>query len=312
MHRAPVQTKDISNGPIVRTLTPIFLRHRQNRQGVGQLAAGLNADDERLLGIRAGKRSEAQETLTLPPQWIESAEEAKENCKCIREKLNQLAKAQQKRLLKVFSDAASPDKDVEQLVKQISTLVRKCEQSIHMVMSRGAPLTCDQDAEFRQNVQRNLATQLQQLSQQFRQSQKDYLAEVQKRQQGSGCDVPPSIIGNRDTTADFSFTESQLQEMEEMEQGASQRNSEISQIAASITDLHTVFKELAVLVIDQGSILDRIDYNIEQVVTQSSEANKQLQKAEESSKSNRAMKCIYLLVIVNIALIIILILKIRH
>lgn len=33
----------------------------------------------------------------------------------------------------------------------------------------------------------------------------------------------------------------------------------------SIEDLSTIFKELAVLVIDQGTILDRIDYNMEQV-----------------------------------------------
>lgn len=33
----------------------------------------------------------------------------------------------------------------------------------------------------------------------------------------------------------------------------------------SIEDLSTIFKELAVLVIDQGTILDRIDFNMEQV-----------------------------------------------
>merc|ERR1719446_1251473 len=103
-----------------------------------------------------------------------------------------------------------------------------------------------------------------------------------------------------------------MQELDGMEINASQRSEEIRHIASSITDLHTVFKELAVLVIDQGSILDRIDYNIEQVVVQSGEANKQLQKAEESAKSNRAMKCIYFLVVVNLVLIVILIVKARH
>eukprot|EP00438_Fugacium_kawagutii_P005818 Skav230521 [mRNA] locus=scaffold4943:110791:111009:+ [translate_table: standard] len=42
---------------------------------------------------------------------------------------------------------------------------------------------------------------------------------------------------------------------------------EIDHIASSIADLHCIFKELAVHVIDQGSILDRIDYNIEQATT---------------------------------------------
>merc|ERR1712014_218288 len=111
---------------------------------------------------------------------------------------------------------------------------------------------------------------------------------------------------------DLGFSDSQNQELESMELDATQRSAEIDQIATSISDLHTIFKELAVLVIDQGSILDRIDYNIEQVVHQSREANVQLQQAERSSKSNRAMKCILLLVLLNVIMILILIVKARH
>jgi hypothetical protein len=44
------------------------------------------------------------------------------------------------------------------------------------------------------------------------------------------------------------------------------RDKEIQQIARSIEELSQIFKELAILVIDQGTILDRIDYNMEQVV----------------------------------------------
>ncbi len=36
-------------------------------------------------------------------------------------------------------------------------------------------------------------------------------------------------------------------------------------LAKSIEELSVIFKELAVLVIDQGTVLDRIDYNMEQV-----------------------------------------------
>lgn len=246
----------------------------------------------------------------LPPQWVDAAESAREDLKLIKEKLLQLEKAQSKRLLRVFSDDQAPDREVERISSEISSLVKRCEPAIHQVKTRGAgAASTSKDRELRHNMQRNLATQLQQLSQQFRQSQKDYLNDIRKRQKpGAGeRDL-------RDGMAEFEmgFTESQMQDLQEMEQNASVRNEEITKIASSISDLHTIFKELAVLVIDQGSILDRIDYNIEQVVHQSSEANKQLRKAEESQKSNRAMKCIYFLVIINLVLILILILKARH
>merc|ERR1719296_462553 len=64
--------------------------------------------------------------VSLPPEWTDCASEAREDIKHIREKLVQLAKMQQKRLLKVFVDDAAPDKDVEQCSIQISGLIRRC------------------------------------------------------------------------------------------------------------------------------------------------------------------------------------------
>jgi hypothetical protein len=88
-----------------------------------------------------------------------------------------------------------------------------------------------------------------------------------------------------------------------------QRDEEITKIAKSIEELAQIFKELAVLVIDQGTILDRIDYNMENAVEHAKEGVKQLYKAEEHQKKNLAIKCIILLVILNIIMICILVWK---
>lgn len=49
------------------------------------------------------------------------------------------------------------------------------------------------------------------------------------------------------------------------------------------------------LVIDQGTILDRIDFNIEDTLVQTKKGNEQLTKANEYQKSNRGTYCIVLL-----------------
>jgi len=302
--------------PITRNLTTTFMRCRNDRRSKarGVFGFGADAEDRPFKAVDVdvpGNSVEMAHMVTMPPEWTECAAEAREDIKQLREKLVSLAKMQQKRLLKVFVDESSPDKDVEQASSQIAGLIRRCEQQIHHVKTRGSN-SAQKEQQCRENVQRNLATQLQQLSQQFRQAQKDYLSEIKTRSSTGGIfDGPDSKRGVGDGP-DTGFTDAQLAELESLEINAEQRSTEICQIATSISDLHTVFKELAVLVIDQGTILDRIDYNIEQVVHQSVEANKQLQKAEKSQKSNRAMKCIMILVCVNLVLICILVVKTRH
>ena len=46
-----------------------------------------------------------------------------------------------------------------------------------------------------------------------------------------------------------------------------EREKAINSVAESVTELAEIFREIQVLVIDQGTILDRIDYNIEQAAT---------------------------------------------
>ena len=57
-----------------------------------------------------------------------------------------------------------------------------------------------------------------------------------------------------------------------------EREKEIKQIAKSIVELNEVFKEMSVLVIDQGTVLDRIDYNVEQVTESVERGFQQLKK----------------------------------
>jgi hypothetical protein len=57
------------------------------------------------------------------------------------------------------------------------------------------------------------------------------------------------------------------------------RNRELNEIANSIAQLAELFRELSALVIDQGTLLDSVEYNIEQTTVQMQEAVKELDVA---------------------------------
>ena len=156
----------------------------------------------------------------------------------------------------------------------------------------------------------SLAKRLQELSAEFRQSQRKYLAEVQA--QKSGGNTSDAKFGiDLNAEGEF-FNQQQMAVVDDLTEAVQSRDQEIVKIAQSIEELGSIFKELAVLVIDQGTILDRIDYNMEAVVEHTKTGIQQLEKAERHQKSARPMKCIVCLLCTIGVLLIILVFKLRH
>lgn len=94
---------------------------------------------------------------------------------------------------------------------------------------------------------------------------------------------------------------------EENTKMAEHREQEVTKIVKSIVDLNDIFKDLASMVQEQGTVLDRIDYNVEQTQTRVTEGYKQLQMAEMYQRKNRKMYCIMVLAGVTLFMLILLI-----
>jgi syntaxin 16 len=101
----------------------------------------------------------------------------------------------------------------------------------------------------------------------------------------------------------------QQQRLDQIEVESQDRMKEIIKVAQSINELASLFRELNVLVIEQGTILDRIDYNVEQTVERVKHGVVDLDEAEKISKKAVTAKCILALVVVAAILIVALIIK---
>jgi syntaxin 16 len=90
---------------------------------------------------------------------------------------------------------------------------------------------------------------------------------------------------------------------------SAEREREIQQVLGSVNDLAQIMKDLSALVIDQGTIVDRIDYNVQNVSTSVEEGYKQLQKAERTQREGAMVKCATILLVLCLIMIVLLILK---
>ncbi|MCO5568880.1 hypothetical protein L7F22_022582 [Adiantum nelumboides] len=85
-----------------------------------------------------------------------------------------------------------------------------------------------------------------------------------------------------------------------------ERDQGIREIQQQIGEVNEIFKDLAVLVHEQGVMIDDIDTNIETSHAATAQANRQLTNAAKSQKSNSSLACL-LLVIFGVVLLIVII-----
>lgn len=88
----------------------------------------------------------------------------------------------------------------------------------------------------------------------------------------------PSMI---ESETDKDFSQSTLQQTSQKQLRSNdaaifQREREINDIAKGIIELADIFKDLQSMVIDQGTMLDRIDYNVENMAVNVKAADREL------------------------------------
>ncbi|GAB4830026.1 Tlg2p-like protein a [Ancistrocladus abbreviatus] len=247
----------------------------------------------------------------LPPAWVDISEEITANILRARTKMAELAKAHAKALMPSFADGREDQHLIEALSHEITDLLRRSEKRLKD-LSAGGP---SEDSNVRKNVQRSLATDLQNLSVDLRRKQSTYLKHLRQQKEGQdGVDIEMNLNESSSSWDDTEFSSvhsntQQMSNLKENEHFTAQREREIKQVVESVNELAQIMKDLSVLVIDQGTIVDRIDYNIQNVAVSVEEGFKQLQKAERSQKEGAMVRCATVLIIMCVVMLVLLVLK---
>ncbi|KAK5656157.1 hypothetical protein OQA88_4917 [Cercophora sp. LCS_1] len=309
----------------------------------GASASGANtgvlfsADDDRrgLLSSGAYDADDGDAVIEmdlLPPRWADVSDEVSELLADIAHKSQKLERLHQKHVLPGFNDDEAKkveEGEIEQLTQAITRGFHDCHRCIQRIEQmvregKAAAQMSRADEVMAKNIQVNLASRVQEASSGFRKKQSNYLkklkgmggisspADRSSTPQGTGGYTDPSIL---ESDADRSFSQSTLQAsshqklLRSNDVVISQREREIEDIAQGIIELADLFRDLQNMVIDQGTMLDRIDYNVERMATDVKEADKEIKIAEGYQKKTTKRKIIFLLLLIIAAMIILLIIK---
>lgn len=282
----------------------------------------------------------------LPPRWLDIQDEITSTLASITASMKRLDALHAKHVLPGFDDEsvkAKEEREIEGLTQEITRGFAGCQRGIKRIeaqvleqkSSRG-DLGMEEEVMAR-NLQISLATRVGEVSSLFRKRQAAYLKKL--RALGgfaspfgdgrSGTPIPSSSAAQNpyndpalaDSVADTHTAQATLTQTAALRQRQVggrhdstilHREREIEKIAQGVIDLSTLFQEMNAMVIDQGSLLDRIDYNVERTRDHTKEAEKELKVATGYQKKGVKRKVILLLILLVVGMFILVLIKPRR
>ncbi|KAJ8008979.1 hypothetical protein DPEC_G00084050 [Dallia pectoralis] len=138
------------------------------------------------------------------------------------------------------------------------------------------------------------------------QKEKEFVARVRAESRASGG-YPDSYEGNGNPFDSEGQAQVQSQEVaitDEDLQLIQERETSIRQLESDITGINEIFKDLAMMVHEQGDMIDSIEANVETADVHVQNASQQLAQAADYQRKSRKKICILIVVLVVLAVII--------
>ncbi|KAL6940035.1 hypothetical protein ACO0QE_003913 [Hanseniaspora vineae] len=250
-----------------------------------------------------------------------------------------LVKLYKKVMLPGFQDRTEDINKIEKLNYQIIKYLQICSSSIQLIKESQQQQQQQQHGQdnspirtagidiILENLGKAYARKIQARSTKFRKLQNNYLKFLNKddfkplpsssvtQQESNPQDLLLLEEGEEVVEDDAEYSKSVLvqQKQQRSQQMKSEylkkRDEEITELAQGVLEVSTIFKELQELIVDQGSVIDRIDYNIEMTSTNLQQAQKELVTATKYQKREGKCKIILFLVLLCILMFFIFMLK---
>ena len=290
---------------ITRSRTTLFLSYRNsiNHSSINNYG-NLNEEEQGLLTSNDDDNEDNNDNDNrniLPINWINTINEINSNLSIIENNLAKLDKLYSKRLLPRFSDRSNEEFEINNLTKDVTLSFKISKNYLNNFSYNG---NSSDLSKFSNNFKLHFALKIKNLTSRFNGNQKVFLDKLK----GHSVSDDFSRFGDNPLNVDNDFNGNDNSQLQLQQSNNDNDNSlEIQNISKSINELADLFNDLSNIVVDQGSSLDRIDFNVLGTHDQVSDSINELNQASKYQRSSSKIKLIILIILIILLIILLII-----
>jgi syntaxin 16 len=182
--------------------------------------------------------------------------------------------------------------ELEKAAGDVQHLLKELERMVSVGVRPSDPENPD-ECLCAKNVQKHLSSRLNSLLGGFRDGQQLFMEQLKARDdkvkrfsQHGRAETHRELETEAKVAAymELGYSQLEITELLQEEERQKEVSQEVQNILASMQELQDMFRDLNAMVVEQGSVLDRIDYNIQQSKQNMSKGRVELNKAREHQK----------------------------
>ena len=242
------------------------------------------------------------------PRYMDMYEQCNNLLKDLEIEFNKLKEEQQKRIVPTFDETNTKliNQNIQMISDKMTRKLKKCKYLTKELKTLLANSSLDDNIKI--NMYQNLLNRLAEISREMQINEEKYL---QKYQELNGYEESFFTINNSnnldsiETFQSHAFNSNNKKKIDV----SKERNKEIDQMVNTVNELKNIFQDVSNMVIFQGTILDRIDYNIYQSRHNIRRGNRELEESHERLKSGCLRRLNQILIIAIFIMSILIIFK---
>ena len=210
---------------------------------------------------------------------------------------------QQQRLIPKFDDEENKklNKSIKELSAEMTLELKDCQKILKEIISDKTDeddtlLNNLNSKQIKQNMKQNIITKINEFTKKFKLNQELYNNKfndfvIDEDIANKSFSMKKNDEEENKNSNDFLSTQENYSQLRK-------RDQDLTNLLNSVNELAQIFKDMQTLVMEQGTILDRIDYNIEVASTNISKGKKNITKADKYMKNNCFRNVIIVLIVI--------------